>query len=130
AGSCGFLTRDELEDMARAAQQPGETPALDETQAAAEEHVAGIEQPHRLVAQNGEPIGSKVTTPPIGVKQPQLGQYVATLAVPTRKQTSADGTRCSVPGLTKTLKLRFPRDRTRQKVRHAENDVKDRVGIA
>ena len=56
--------------MARAPEHVGKAASLRKRKMGTEQHVAGIEQAHRLVVNDSEPVLAKIPAPPARVKQP------------------------------------------------------------
>src|SRR5262245_37196745 len=85
ASRCGGRRRRQLEQVAGTTQHAGQAPAFGKAEARAEQHVAGVEEAHGLVVNDGEAILLKITPPPIGVEQPHFGDGVAALSMPPRQ---------------------------------------------
>jgi hypothetical protein len=56
------------------------------SEGAAEKHVPGVEETHRLVVNDLEPVLAKMRPPPVRMKQPQFRNGIAALAVATLKE--------------------------------------------
>src|SRR3954469_17914346 len=91
--------------MTRTAQDPRQTFTLGAPKAQPEKHFPGIEQPHRLVTDDGKAVVAEIPPPPTRMKQPQLGNDISALAV-SSGQAEADRMPCGwVPRLAHSLQF-------------------------
>jgi len=67
--------------MAGASEHAGQARARGKSQSLPEQHFAGVEQAHRLVADNDERVALKIAAPPARMEQPQLRHDIAAFAM-------------------------------------------------
>src|ERR1700687_1387034 len=95
-----------------------------------EQHIAGIEQAHRLFVNDSEPILAKIPAPPARMKQPELGDDIAPLAMAAWQASATDGARRAIPGCAEAPQLFTARQALRQKLGEPGKEINERIGIA
>jgi hypothetical protein len=85
--------------VTRTTEHACQTLTLGKPKAQPQKHFPGIEQPHGLVTDDGKAVVVEIPPPPTRMEQPQLGDDVATLTVPSREAEADRVSSGPVPGL-------------------------------
>src|SRR4051794_26236329 len=115
--------------MTRTAQDPRQTFTLGAPKAQPEKHFPGIEQPHRLVTDDGKAILAEIPPPPTRMKQPQLGDDIPPFAVSSGQAEADRVPGRSIPRVPQSLQLGGAWHCLRNKPRQRRRGKRDRLEV-